>query len=278
MQELARKITDDINEAIVADSLLLPTMPEMALQVREVANKNDASISDLARVISQDAALTARVIKVANSPLFRAAQEIKNLNMAMSRLGLQYTSNLVIGLAMEQMFQATSDFVDQRLREIWARSTEIAGLCHVLCEHLTPLKADQASLAGLVHQIGVLPIMAFAEENPALLEDEAIFDIIVSELHPELGCRILKAWDFPVELQQIPFEYLDFSRTPAQADYGDLVTVAVLHSYTGANQPPPNLNFGEVSAFSRLGLDPEIEFTEAADISDEMVEAIKLLQ
>lgn len=226
MDALTAKVEQEIIKAIDQDRLVLPTLPEIALKVREVADDPDASIQTLTAVISNDAALTARIIKVANSPIFRAPREIEDLNMALSRLGMQYTCNLATGLAMEQMFQATSDLVDKRLREVWSRSSEIAGICHVLCKHFTKLRPDQAALAGLVHQIGILPILSFAEEHTALLRDSMTLDKIIADIHPNLGIKILEAWEFPTELRVIPRDHLDFSRQVPQADYADLVTVA----------------------------------------------------
>ena len=137
MNELVIPIKDEIIKAIENDQLVLPTLPEVALQVREAAADEDIDIQKLSGVITNDAALSARIIKVANSPLLRASREIEDLKMAVGRLGIDYTANLATGLAMEQMFQATSEMVDKRMREIWSRSTEIAGICHVLCKHRT---------------------------------------------------------------------------------------------------------------------------------------------
>ena len=64
-------------------------------------------------MIGNDAALTARIFKVVNSPLLRTNKEITDLQMAIGRLGINYTCNLATGLAMEQMFQATSDVIDR---------------------------------------------------------------------------------------------------------------------------------------------------------------------
>ena len=82
--------------------------------------------------IAADAALTARIIKVVNSPLLRTNKEITDLQMAVGRLGINYTCNLATGLAMEQMFQATSDVVDATSRTscagtLPARSTTPRG-------------------------------------------------------------------------------------------------------------------------------------------------------
>ena len=104
MSTLADKVQQALTQAIENDELVLPTLPEVALRVREAAEDPDVSIPTLAKVIGNDTALTARIIKVVNSPLLRTNREINDLQMAISRLGINYTSNLATGLAMEQMF------------------------------------------------------------------------------------------------------------------------------------------------------------------------------
>ena len=278
MSALAEKVTLEIIKAIDSDRLVLPTLPEIALRVREVADDENATVKQLVEVISSDASLTARVMRVANSPLFRATREIEDLSMALARLGMQYTCNLATGLAMEQMFQATSDLVDKRMREVWSRSSEIAGICHVLCKHRTKLRPDQAALAGLVHQIGVLPILSYAEDNPSILRDSFSLDEVITEAHPRLGVKILTSWEFPKELRQIPVEYLQFTKDKPEADYADLVTVAALQSHAGTLSTMANVDYRNVKAFERLGLDPDVEAAEAEDLSEEMEAAMAMLK
>ncbi len=278
MSGIIDTVRDDIIGAIESDRLLLPTLPEVALQVREVAEDPNATINKLVEVISHDAALTVRIIKVANSPLLRAARQIDDLNMALMRLGMEYTSNLATGLAMEQMFQATSDMVDKRMREVWGRSSEIAGICHVLCKHRSKLKVDKATLAGLVHRIGVLPILTYAEDNSALLRDSMTLDTVIDQLHPIIGERILKSWDFPEDLLHVPTLHTQFDRPGTEPDYSDIVTVAMLQSYMGSDHPYAALDYGEVTAFARLGLDSDMQSAEAEDLSEDMAAAMQLLQ
>ena len=111
MTDLAQRVQDELIQAIDKDQLVLPTLPEVALRVREAAENPNVSIPDLVREISTDAALSARLIKVVNSPLLRTRQEITDLGMAVNRMGINYTANLATGLAMAQMFQATSDII-----------------------------------------------------------------------------------------------------------------------------------------------------------------------
>ncbi len=278
MNPIAETVRRDLLDAIEKDQLTLPTLPEVALRVREVAEDPNASIDKLSIVIGNDAALTARIIKVANSPLLRASREIEDLKMALMRLGMEYTCNIATGLAMEQMFQATSDMVDKRMREIWSRSSEVAGISHVLCKHYTTLRPDQATLAGLVHKIGALPILTYAEDHPDLLKDSITLDYVIDTLHALIGDKILERWDFPLELRKIPSQHLDFTRQSDKATYADVVTIAVLQSYMGSNHPLAKVDYQQVSAFGRLGLDSDMYRAEAENLSDEMDAAMSLLR
>ena len=278
MSDIVEKVRQDIIKAIKSDQLILPTLPEVALRVREVAEDPEASIAQLSQVIGKDPSLSARIIKVANSPLLRASRPIEDLKMALMRLGIEYTCNIATGLAMEQMFQATSDLVDKRLREVWTRSSEIAGICHILCKVSTNLHPDQATLAGLIHKIGVLPILTYAEEHPALLKDSLTLDMVIERLHAPIGDLILKTWEFPTELSHIPSQHIKFNREGDTADYADIVTVAMLQSYMGSEHPLANTDYHKVTSFARLGLDPDMQDTEGEDLSEDMAAAMALLQ
>lgn len=275
MIDLIDTVSQDILEALDKDKLLLPTLPEVALKVREVAEDPNADLNKLAAEIGKDPALTTRIVRVANSPILRGAREIEDLKMALFRLGMEYTCNLATGLAMEQMFQATTNIIDKRLREAWTRSTEIAGICHVLCKHRTRLKPDQATLAGLLHRIGELPILTFAEEHPALLKDSLSLDRVIEKLHPILGKKILAKWGFAEHLRQVPTDYLDFKADKAQADYADIVTVAMLQSYADSNHYLSKIEHSQVKAFARLGINVEDDNEE--DMSQEMAAAMAML-
>lgn len=278
MNDYTQQIRREMLTAIETDQLILPTLPEVALRVREAASNPDIDVARLTRVLETDTAISARIVKVANSPLLRASRPIEDLKAAVSRLGVVYTCNLATSLAMQQMFQATSDTIDQRMREVWTRSTEVAGIAYVLARHYTKLKPDQATLAGIVHKIGVLPILTFAEDNRRMLKDPAALDGLIDELHPEVGEIILQAWDFPPELACIPRQHLDFSRQVPSVDYADVIQVANLQSLIGSDHPLAQLDWSNIGAFSRLGLSSEISSLDDEDLSAEMEAATALLQ
>ncbi len=267
-----QKFLDELLNAIKEDKLTLPTLPEVALKIREVAEKPDVSANELAKEISNDAALAARFIKIANSPILRGRVKVDNVQLAVTRMGISFVKNLVTGLAMEQMFQATNDQIDEQLRKTWQHSIEVASICQVLATHFTSLKPDQAMLGGLVHEIGALPIITYAEQIPEILEHTGILSSLIERLHPEVGTQILQSWDFPPELVCIPQGYLNYDRTVDTVDYTDIVTVANLQNLADSESDSSIVDFNQVSAFQRLGLSPEIDVHNVDDLAEDINE------
>ena len=277
MSQLIETVEKDIIAAIESDHLQLPTLPEVALRIRDTAQDEEASVIDLTNIISSDTAISARIIKVCNSPLLRAPDPIENLKSAVSRLGMSYAADLATGLAMSQMFQATSEIIDQTMREVWDRNTEIAGLCYAYAASVSRIPPSQAALAGLTHQIGVLPILTYAEDHPDLIADSFTLTEVIERLHPSLGERILRAWDFSEELCMVPSQYLDFQRDSEQVDMVDIVMVANLMTYKGTTHPYAQLDWSTIPAFAKLGIVAEEEDEEDEDLSANMQAAMTLL-
>ena len=248
---LAHRVQADLLKAIDRDDLVLPTLPEVALNIRKAAENPEISVSHLSKVIGRDTALSARLIKVVNSPMLRATREVTDLHTAITRLGVNYSSNLAIGLVMEQIFHARSEVVEQKMRDVWRQSLEVAGICYTLCRRHTSLKPDQAALGGLVHQIGVLPILTYAEENNELLSDPVSLNHVIESIHPLIGDKLLAGWEFPEMLLKIPGQYQDFSRQSKKIDYIDFVQIATVFM----QQDIEKLN--ALPAFRYLGLDAD---------------------
>lgn len=259
----------ELLDAIETNTLVLPSLPEVALKVRQTIEDRNVNIAKLAAVIGRDVGLSAKLIGFANSPLVRTGARIESLQTAISRMGLTYVKNLVMGLALEQSFHSSNDLVNQRLRRAWEHSLEVAAIAHVLAHHFTDLSADQATLAGLTHEIGILPILTMSERYPELVTEPQRFEHIIRRLHPIIGQTILNAWEFAPEIAEIPVNYLDFRRAPDAADLCDLITVAVLQSKLNRDDPLAKINWDNVGAFERLGLSTEVDNQEfSADINN----------
>lgn len=263
-----------LETAIANNKLVLPTLPEVALKVREAVNSGKASDAELANLISDDPGLAARLLQVANSPMYRARQKVENLKVAITRLGHSVVRSLVTSLAMQQVFQPHSPLLAQYLRDIWKRSVDIAAVSRALATHCGHLDKEQAMLAGLIHQIGKLPILTLAEKFPELAEDKAALDHLLDTLHTTIGKRIMDTWDLPESLSRAAWEYRDFYRDASpMADYVDVVQVAFIENEIATN-PNFQIDIAQVSAFRKLGLDPDIQVLEIQGVAEE-VEAVE---
>jgi HD-like signal output (HDOD) protein len=268
---------NDIISDLENGVLVLPTLPEVALQVRDVVDDPNVTATRLADIIITDAALSARLLKVANSALYCGRLAVDSVQMAVSRLGLKMVRNLVTSLVMEQMFQATSNRLEKRLHELWTQSTEVAAISQILAAKQAGIKTDEAMLAGLIHNIGVLPILLKAEEYPDLLQDNEALDNIIDNLHPRIGESILKSWKFTDELVAVPAEYGNLDRNSVHGpDLVDVVQVAVLQSLIDTDKAHDPGSLDHVPAFAKLGIETDVSVVELDEDSEEYAEALAM--
>ena len=277
MTDISRQFYDELLADLEHNRLVLPTLPEVALKVRDVVDDPDSSIGDLVKIIVSDPALSARLIQVANSPLMRAGRQIESVDAAVSRLGMRIVRDLATSMVMQQMFQATSDVTDQRLRQLWEHSTEVAAICHALAGQFTKLNPEQALLAGLVHDIGAMPILTKAEDFPELLQDEKALDWVIKELHPRIGGAILRSWNFPPDLVDVAEQHENMGYNSAATDFVDVVIVANLQSYLGSGHPMAEQDLSQVPAFAKLGLSPDVNVIEMEETGNAIRETQQLL-
>jgi HD-like signal output (HDOD) protein len=262
---------ETLNQAIDSNRLTLPTLPEVAMQVRNAVEKESSTAKEVAGIIATDAALSARLLQVANSPLYRGRVQIDNLQMAVARLGVRLVRSLVVSLIMQQIFQATDDLLDKKFRQVWEESVQIAALSRVLANNLDHLDNDQAMLGGLIHNIGALPILAMAENYDELLNDADELDRVILALSPMVGTRILKVWDFPDSLIDVTQNFLNLEyQSQGEADYADVVQVARLEALADKPNIPPMSEWAKVPAFLKVGVETEINIIEVEGVADDV--------
>lgn len=258
-------------------SLVLPTLPEVALKVRDVVDDPQATAAKLADIIVTDPALSTRLLKVANSALYRGRHPVESVQMAVSRLGLTMVRNLVTSLVMEQMFQATSNRLEKRLHDLWEHSTEVAAISQVIAAKQSGIKADEAMLAGLIHSIGVLPILMKAEDSPNILQNSALLDNLIESLYPRIGEAILRSWKFPESLIAVAAEHANYDRDiGGEPDLVDIIQVAHIQSYTNTDKALSEEQLQNIKSFKKLNIDTSINVVELDENSEEYAEALAL--
>ncbi|HUL12079.1 MAG TPA: HDOD domain-containing protein [Methylococcaceae bacterium] len=261
-----------IQAAIENNKLVLPTLPEVALNVRQAVNSGNVSDAQLAKIIAGDPGLTARLLQVANTPLYRARQKIENIQTAITRMGHGAIRTLITSLAMQQIFKPKISMLERYFLATWKHSVDISAVSRALALRCRHLDKEQAMLAGLIHQIGKLPILTVAEKFPELAEDQPALDNLLEKLHPAIGKMIMETWDMPEALGRVAWEYRNFQRDSGpEADYIDVVQVAYVENEI-TNNPAMAPDIAKIPAFKKLGLDAEIEILEIEGVAEEVAE------
>jgi len=271
MTEKAEQFFNELKSAVESDQLILPTLPEVALKIREAVESENTSAQQVAETLTQDASLSARLIQVSNSPLYRSRTPIEDLQMAVTRLGIRMVRDLVISLAMKQIYQATSDVLDEHFRRIWNTSVEVAAICRMFATTVPGINPEQALLAGLIHNIGALPILVMAEDDNDLFNDGEALQQVITELQGRVGILILETWNFGDAMIDVVKNAHNFTYDhEGNADLVDLVQIALLQG----GHVDADVDWGSVPAFAKLGMDTEVNIVEIEE-NKEMIESTK---
>ncbi len=232
----------------------IPSMPNIAIRISKAVNNPDATSTDIARIIQMDPALAARMIHIVNSPLYASRHRIDNCPDAVTRLGRATTRSLVLSFILKNLFRTKHAVLRGRMSELWAHSRKVAAVCHVLARLGSKLDPDQAMLAGLIHDIGAIPILNAAKDYPGLIENPELLDKTVSRLQARTGALVLQQWNFMDELTDVALQAENWAWDKSNTiSYIDLVILGQLHAYIGTPRMQALPRIDLTPAFHKLG-------------------------
>ena len=181
------------------DVLVIPSLPEVALSVSDAVENPDVSLKDVAALIGRDAGMAARMIKIANSALFGTVVRIKTVQDACNRVGLTSIKSIAMAMAMEQLYVSKSEVIFRMMEANWQRAMKVASAATALLL-IHPAKLDipkeLVTLAGVVHNIGCLPILFEMEKMEKMARDVVTIEKVISKLQTIIGTHLLSMWEF----------------------------------------------------------------------------------
>ncbi|MFT6345459.1 MAG: HD-like signal output (HDOD) protein [Paraglaciecola sp.] len=216
-------------EKINNDTLVLPTLPAIALKVRTAADDPNINLNTMAEVVSQDPSLSARMIKISNSAYLGRSVKVISTQQAITRIGLRQMKNIVTALAMEQLFVSKNDVVKQYMSQIWSDTIEIVAnslavmQIYVKETKKRTLNLESIMLAALVHNIGALPILTEAERHANVFANPNFLDLSIEKMSGKLGASILTEWGFEPEFVNVAFNWKSFPVSSEAVSYLDIV-------------------------------------------------------
>lgn len=273
------QFTDIIFDDIAKNRLEFPTLPEVALRVRKLVEDPNVNTLQVSKVIGADATLTSRLLQVANSAMFSGMPPVDNVKAAVNRLGLALVRNMVTCVVMRSLYSPKfSATIKTRLQDLWRHSTKVAAFSHALAKPFPHLRRDEAMLAGLIHDIGALPILTRAAKIPDIANDPEKLQVLQERLHGQIGKLVLEVWRFPEAITNVAAEHDDLNRIHlGQIDYTDVVMVANLHSYLGTQHRLAKLDWSSLPVFDRLNLSPEDSVRAIRDAQSEIAAVYAML-
>lgn len=248
-------VADDLSLAIERNELKLPAMPAWAAKVQRLLDDFNVSAGQIVSAVSSDPAFVAQLLGMANSATYTGKPKVDNVNAAVSRIGYKMLRNLIIAASMSQLASFKKQNLLRYLDEFWAHSRDVAATSYVLAKSQKHLNPDQAMLAGLIHDIGRLPLLLYIE-NKNLVVDDDVMSILIRKCSAHLGERLLLAWHFPPELVEIPTTHEDIHRETenSRASYADIVTVANMLTRATAKV----VEWEKLTAVKRIGLEASL--------------------
>jgi HD-like signal output (HDOD) protein len=222
---LLARARDDF-AALLAAEAKLPSLPTVASEVMAIASSPDGDAQSIARVLRGDAVLSARLLRIANSPSYAAWVTIHSLQDAISRLGLATTSELVFLLTLRGTIYDVPGHREYAL-QLWRHAVATAVYSREIAQ-LRRRRNGAEFMAGLLHDAGaplVLNLLAKRLASFPVLRESVDLHMLVQEFHTEAGAALGRYWGLP----QVVIQTAQYHLSPhlASTDQDVVATVAL---------------------------------------------------
>ena len=269
MQQLAEMVRKQLRNG----DIRLPALPESMFEVKKILDDEEKGALDIAKVIKSDQALSAAVIRIANSSRFNTSgKKISSLPMAIQRIGGKRTFQVLIAISSKVLLQVNNKELQKSVRESFYHAQMVAVASQEIARCVSDPGSEEAFLAGFVHDIGLPAVICAVPDELLKLPDEERLNVLDS-LHREVGGRLLSMWGMPDTLVECASHHgLEAGDRPSGKliDYVDAANFLVDRIKAGATDED-EYNYAESPAVVRLGLSEaklisvEMDIEEAAE-------------
>ncbi len=250
----------------VTEAVELISLPGVYLRLKNILDDPDYSIAKVAVVISQDPAITLRLLRLVNSSYYGLRTKVETVDRAISLLGTDQVQNLVLTTSVAQTFDGLVTKV-MDMRRFWQQSVKCAIMARLLAYASEGCDGERLFVAGLLHDIGHLimyksiPDLSLEAINVSLENEEPVYKTeryLTGFDYAEVGGDVMQKWDLPQSL----WETTKYHIEPSKAEKYPLET-ALLHiaSILCRTEAPDDFDQGSLKvdpfAWNVTGLTPE---------------------
>ena len=209
LQQLPSTINDDQIKRVISVTGNLPPVPHVAAKMMELVGSEDTSVRELQKVISADQALTARILKMANSVFYSFDQKISTLSHAIVILGFRAVQSMAIAASSRSLFVKKGAQFGLKEKLLWEHSIGVAMGCRQISRTVSYENEETAFIVGLLHDIGkavlnqVIPKKYGKIVEQVYNEGRSFADVETEMLgfdHSHIGALIAQKWNFDWEM------------------------------------------------------------------------------
>jgi putative nucleotidyltransferase with HDIG domain len=201
--ELPRALTEALARKVDDGSLDLPVLADAAQRVMQMALDEDADSAKFADTIKKDAAMASHLLRVANSPLYRARAAIVSLTQAVSRLGMRQVREIALAIVCESRVFRVRGY-EKELQGLFRHSLAVGYYAQEIAR-AKRWNVEEAFLAGLLHDVGrpvLLQAVVDLERELGIRVSKASALAVVDTAHARAGAHLVKRWELPPRLAE----------------------------------------------------------------------------
>ena len=239
----------------------LPVLPKIVQEIQSVIKDPFSTVDNLVQVIERDAAITTRLVSIANSPIYRGTEKYTTAREAIPRLGVKEIQNIISAIAAKNLYETKDDRFKKLMEKLWSHSLACGYNSRAIAKSLRLGDQDKIFFMGLLHDVGKLPLLKSLSEvfykNGSLDMQNIISNIQV--IHSSFGGFILERWGYNKELIEIArqHEKEKFSENTEKTIL--VVSLAnVLTRKLGYSLFDNNIDPSETESAKQLELSPEV--------------------
>jgi len=206
-----------------------PVMPEVGMRAAELSKNKNVSIDELSSLIIQDAALTSRLISIANSPFYSSGRDFDSIDDAIVRIGLRDVNDLIVAISNKNMFEKASGIFDKMLSKLWEHSFATGSCAKIISRKLGIKNVDRMFSMGLLHDIGklvLLTVLFQLSKQRNVTEDD--LNNILSQLHVKFGRAVIERWQMPIDYIDVIVGHHDLENIAKHPKETQIITFANL--------------------------------------------------
>jgi putative nucleotidyltransferase with HDIG domain len=196
-------LTLTIRRLLISQPIELPVFHPIAIKLQHLIETPDFTMAEIIALATEDPSLAGQILKMANSTIYMGRVRTETIKDAVIRLGSQQVANLAMAASQAALHKSENVVINGFMQSLWMHSHACAAGSRNLARSAGfPQYADQAYLAGLLHDVGKLYLLKALERlnnagvAKAALEKELLLEIF-DEYHVEQGCRLMQHWNMP---------------------------------------------------------------------------------